>query len=349
MSKVLSYTFFMLFICLINPAMADTLWLKDGTQLIGEIRTITNNQLTLETKHIGSVVVDLNAIDGITSSKPLRIQSSATNPAEGLLEYRDNKQYVLDGSVSTLVSSETIATLQDPAAPPAQSVTPVPVDESNVEWSGRIEFGLNGATGNSENFTFLGKTEATRESESRLLYLYFHADYQKRNGDRTVNEFLGGTRYEWVLTDRLNAFVKLELELDEFENLDLRTTLTGGLAYTLIESDRQDLIARGGIGYQRESFDDGTTEDQAIFDLGYDYRLDIWERFRLIHKLAYLAVADNPINDFRVIVDTAGEIPLTKDEAWKIRLGMYNAYDNAPQPGVENLDTKYFLNLVYDW
>jgi len=347
MLNVISRSILMLILCFAATTYADTLWLKDGSQLVGDVTTIADHHVILETQFVGILSVDMDALQGITTARPLRFQLPDATPIEGLPEYRDNTQYLIDGSVSTVVAPEAFASLQDPAAPPI--VEPAPLAEPTADWFGRVEMGLNGATGNSENFAFLGKTEATRKTESRLLYLYFRADYQEKNGSRSANEFVGGTRYEWVLTDRLNAFVKLELERDEFENLNLRATLTGGLAYTVVDSDRQSLITRGGIGYQREDFNNGVSDDQAVFDLGYDYRLDVWKQFRLIHKLHYLAVADDPLNDFRLIADSGGEIPLTKDEAWKLRLGMHNEYNNVPQPGVEHTDTKYYLNLVYDW
>ncbi len=347
MLNVISRSILVLALCFAATARPDTLWLKDGSQLVGNVTTIADHHVILETQFVGGLSVDLDALRGITTTKPLRLVLPDTTPAEGLLEYRDDAQYLIDGSVSTVVAPEAFTSLEDPAAPPMME--PAPPVEPTADWFGRVEMGLNGATGNSENFAFLGKSEATRKTESRLLYLYFRADYQEKNGDRSANECLGGTRYEWVLTDRLNAFAKMELERDEFEDLNLRATLTGGLAYTVVDSDRQTLITRGGIGYQREDFNNGVSDDRAVLDLGYDYRLDIWNQFRLIHKLHYLAAADDPLNDFRLIADTGGEIPLTKDEAWKLRLGMHNEYNNVPQPGVEHTDTKYYLNLVYDW
>ena len=58
---------------------------------------------------------------------------------------------------------------------------------------------------------------------------------------------------------------------------------------------------------------------------------------------------EDPAEDYRVVARTGAEVPIGNKEAWKLRMGVTNEYDNDPQPGVDHLDTKYTLNLVYDW
>jgi hypothetical protein len=93
--------------------------------------------------------------------------------------------------------------------------------------------------------------------------------------------------------------------------------------------------------------DDGREVD-AVMDLGYDYQIDIREYFRLIHDTTFFSPLDEP-DDYRLIVNTAGEMPLGKDSPWRITLGMRNEYDNAPPPDVDHFDTWYYLTLGYAW
>ena len=54
------------------------------------------------------------------------------------------------------------------------------------------------------------------------------------------------------------------------------------------------------------------------------------------------------MSDHRLAVENAGEIPLTDEEDWKLRLGVRNQYDSMPVGGAERLDTYYFANIVWD-
>lgn len=42
-------------------------------------------------------------------------------------------------------------------------------------------------------------------------------------------------------------------------------------------------------------------------------------------------------------------MPIGNTESWKLRLNLRNQYDSQPRPGIEELDTVYSLNLVYDF
>lgn len=233
-----------------------------------------------------------------------------------------------------------------PAPPPPPP--PPPPAPPKKEWTARVEAGLDGKTGNTERVAFHGRAEANQDLGDERLKLYFGGAYSKENGVRSTNEIIGGALKEWDLTDRLFAFGRLELEYDEFENLDLRATVTGGLGYFLIREDDQELKVRGGIGYQHQKFDDGSKTDDVIGELGVDYRKEITPWLLFTHSTTWYPTIDDPIEDWRGVSETAGEIPLA-DNAWKLRLGVRFEYDNEPEDDVERLDTTYFANLVWEW
>lgn len=224
----------------------------------------------------------------------------------------------------------------------------VPEEEPAASWTGRAELGLDGQTGNSERLSFKGLIRSKRKTEFTRLSLYLRGQFEETGGERSKNEIIGGTKYERDLNERTFAFLHLELESDEFEDLDLRTTFTAGLGYFVIRKETHELKVRGGPSYQHEELDDGSTTDNLLAELGYDYRLDINERVRLTSTLSYYFNATD-VDDWRLTAENAAEIPLSTDTAWKLRLGVRNEYDALPQPGIERLDTSYFTTLTYDW
>lgn len=217
-----------------------------------------------------------------------------------------------------------------------------------TSWTGRAEFGLDGETGNSERLNVKGLIRTKRETDFARLTLYVRGHFEESGGERSTNEIIGGTKFERDLSERTFAFVHWELESDEFEDLDLRSTLTGGLGYFVVRAERQELKVRGGPSYQHEELDDGSSTDSILVQLGYDYRLDLNERIRLTSTLSYFFNATDT-DDWRLTAENAAEIPISMDAAWKIRLGIRNEYDALPQPGIERLDTSYFTSLTFDW
>ena len=103
---------------------------------------------------------------------------------------------------------------------------------------------------------------------------------------------------------------------------------------------------RAGIGYRHESYANGDTSDEAVLDLGLDYRLDIAPWVQFTNSTTY-----NPdfeeFDDYRLDCDTAWLFPL-KSNIFKLNAGMPNEYNSRPQRGLGRLDNTYYANLLLE-
>ena len=84
-------------------------------------------------------------------------------------------------------------------------------------------------------------------------------EYAENNDVRDTAEVKGGAYYEYLFSKRWFAYGAMDLEYDEFENLDLRFSTTVGVGYYWLKEPDHELKTRGGIGYLHESFMDGFT------------------------------------------------------------------------------------------
>ncbi|HIA48312.1 MAG TPA: DUF481 domain-containing protein [Candidatus Hydrogenedentes bacterium] len=320
---------------------SDEVRLKDGSLLVGTVIRIQDENLLLQTEHAGKVTINMSGVTGITTEKTQGIVVNESEPRFGTLKFKDGEQVLLEGeSDSTTVAPADLILLW-----PEDKKMPKPAQL----WSARVELGINGSDGNSERFSFTGRSNATRKTDADMLLLYLQGYYAEDNGIRSHNEFKLGGRYEWKVAPKWSAYVRTEFEEDEFEQLDLRSTLVLGMSYRVLDGTLQTLSTRLGIGYLREDFETAPSEEETIVDLGYDYMLKIRQWAKLVHNLTYYAGLDDPTEEFRIVVDTAAEVPLTVSQQWKLRVGVKHEYDDEPLPVVENLDTTYYLNLAYDW
>lgn len=341
MPKTMLLLFILLFASFSMSAVADEVHLDDGSILFGKILLLQEGKLILETKHAGKITVKMSGVSGITSENALGIALEDYSPQSGTLEYRDGTQ-LFQGAES---GEQTI----DPPTLRLMWPEGTKMPKPAREWRGRLELGINGTSGNSDRFSAQGRTEARRVTDINKLLLYIQANYSENNGVRSQNESKIGGRYESEVSPRWSWYTRAEVEQDEFEEIDLRSTIVLGMSYSILEEQNQTLAARLGLGYQRESFEDNPTEENMILDFGYDYMLQVRDWARLTQDLTYYSGIDQPTEELRLVVNTAAEVPLTPGQQWKLRLGVTHEFDDQPVEGVENLDTTYFLNLVYDW
>jgi putative salt-induced outer membrane protein YdiY len=368
-----------------SPA-ADEVYLTDGSRLVGRIERLSGGELVLTTDFAGQLKIDAAKIRGLTATRrfnlmlkdgsrtsgiptfdPAAGQQRLTATAFGDVQVAGDQLVAAwaegagepdevgltpeqDQRVAELKAKQQ-SELEKVAAEHARQVHEVkhpPPPGPHERWTARIEIGLTGKTGNIERAAFRGRAQALRETDLDRLLMYIEGNYARDDGRETSNEIFGGARWERDLTDRWFVFLKTELERDEFELLDLRATVTGGAGYFFIRESTHELKGRLGAGIQHESFQDGTSNNDVILEAGYDYRLDILQWLRFTHSLTYYPVVDDPLHNYRLLMETAGEIPLGEG-IWKLRTGMRNDYNAMPRPGIERLDTAYFLNLVAEW
>ncbi len=322
------------------PTLADEVHLLDGSLVRGTVTVIKEGVAVVKTGFAGDLRIPLDKITGITTDADQTLTLKGGGAYTGRLQYVDGHQQVLQEGTPAVVE---ISALAEAVPVPPSGTTKPP-----ASWIGRAELGLKGNSGNTERFDVHGLLSTTRTDVLGRLTLSLRGQYEESSSVRTRSEILAGLRYERDLSPRLFAFTRLELEYDEFENLDLRSTLAGGLGYFLLRNPGQDLKVRLGAAYQHEEFGDGTSEDKPLAEAGYDYRLDLRRWLRYTSTLTYF-VDPGDTGYWRLEAENAADVPLSNVSGWKLRLGVRNEYDAQPLPGIEYLDTSYYLSLVYAW
>lgn len=365
-------------------AAGDEVHLNDGSRLMGTISEWSDGQVVIDASFAEGVTIPAERVALVATDEKRSVTLDSGDRLVGRLAIVDGGQRIVDTAVGAVeIDTASIAAITSPqrAAPQAETrreelqeqVTELKEQhEQQVQslkseheqelaearqqspalgdlWSGRIEFGLDGQSGNTDRLNIRGRAEARRTTDAERLLLFIEGRHATEEGDKTANELFGGARLDVDFAERWFAFGKTRLEFDEFEDLDLRVTTTGGVGRFLIRREAHELSVRAGAGFEHESFQDGTSTTEPVGEAGYDYRLDLDRNVRLTHSLTYHPTFTDPTSDFRVTVDTGLEFPIGDSEAWRFRAGLRNEFDNMPQPGVDQLDNLFFINLGYNW
>ena len=347
---------------------ADELVLRDGSRLVGTLVQMDADGLKLETGFAGTIAIDRAALLGISAQRPMTVTVAAGQRATGQLQHSAQSGQRLLGTAFGDLAIQLDRVQQIHPADAAGSQPPAWAAEAEVahkqhaeevarlqrelekvrpDWQIQLEWGMDGQTGNTERTAFRGRAQANRTTDEDRLTIYGQGRYARESRRRRANEIIGGLDLEVDVSNRWFTFGRLGLEFDEFENLDVRSTVSAGMGYFFMRRGNAEFIkGRAGLGFQHESFDDGARADEAIGEFGFDYRRHLAPWLLLTHSMTYYPTFGG-LADYRAVVETAGTVPLGTDLAWKLKLGLRNEYDAIPRPDVDRLDTSYFVNMVY--
>jgi len=212
-----------------------------------------------------------------------------------------------------------------------------------ADWTGKGELGGSFASGNSENEA-VNATLELKGAYGKWAHTFgFAGNYGNDGEDTTAQrwELRGQTQYEF--SDRAYGFGAARYEDDRFSAYDYQASLSGGLGYKIIDSDRTKFWVQGGPGYRyAELRDTGESEDGLIFrgDLGFDHQLT--ETTKIVERFLVEAGSDNTYlqNDIGLEVSINGALAL--------RLGYQVRHNTDVEPGTEKTDTLTTIGLIYE-
>ena len=341
--------------CLVwaTPGRADEIHTADGSKLVGTIKLWTADKLVIETKIAGTLEIARAEIVAVASDTPVTVEFESGDRLVGTMAVSPDLKTT---TVSTALGDMEVPSEQVVAVWPegAESPEVIAMREEveatkkalEADWTVTVEGSAVMKEGNTDRLDARGRFDAKRKTAEDLLHFYLQALYGEENDNRSQNEYIGGTRYRNDITHRWYWYARSELEYDEFEDLDLRATVTGGTGYFWIKKPEHELATSIGAGYRHETYSDDRSEDSAILDLGLDYRLDIADWAQFTHSTVYSPDVEE-FNDYRITADTALVFPF-KDDRWKWKMGIRNEYNSNPQPGLDRLDNTYYTSLVLE-
>lgn len=336
---------------------ADTVTLSDGSRVIGTVERLGEGKLILKTEFAGTLEIDATIVTSISTDSKVNIGMTTGDRLVGPIRWQPSQK---TATINTAMGKVPVQVNDIAAVWPEGAKSPeqlaieaqVALEKKELEarigkWSFTLEAGILSKEGNKELVEARGRMELKRKSSIDLLKFYVAGDYGEQNNVRSTAEARGGGYYEYNFTERWFAYTGVEFEYDEFEMLDLRATLTLGGGYYWIREEAQELKTRVGTGYRHESFFSGVTVDDALLDLGLDYRIDIKPWLTFTHATSYQpSVGD--FADYRLVFDNALVFPIGDSDMWKFKVGALFEYDNLPAPGVEQLDKTFYGNVVME-
>jgi len=321
------------------PGRADVVTTVDGSHLIGKVEKITAKSVVLATAYAGKITVAMDQVSTLATDGPIttRLDDQTTVTGTTTIDEMDTIQVTGEGISTTASMDRLLASWLPDATPPPES------GYDPRRWVYSIGADVTGKTGNSDerSIRVVGDMAlVTRQDELRI-----HGSYQtaEQESVETSDETIVGASYTAYMYDPWGWYVRGEVERDQFEDIDLRTTLAGGLSYRPINTETRTLKFFTGLGFRHESFESGEDESTPALDFGLNHRWVMKPWLSMTNALTYTPSTDD-FSDYLFVHDSGIEMPVGGGR-WLLRLGVRNDYKSEPAPDREELDTTYYSRL----
>lgn len=325
----------------------DTVTLKDGSVIHGEVVEMSNGELHVKTVFgVGDIVkVKWADVANLTINHPLPFHLKEGTVLVGTVQAGEGETVLL--KAEPMEGSLTV---------PLNSVTSInPLAQPSVVYQGAFTAGLSGQSGNTKLRNGSMLLDFTGRSEKLRLTIVGRYVYGENAGQVIARNSRGTIKLDFFITKRVYWFASSYFEQDTFQDLKLRTALSTGPGYQFIDKgdfsnpyfkDMQ-LDAEFGLSYFNEDFK--LQSDQAS------------TRSRFSAKLNWPILDDKIViyffNEFFRSLEDAKDYYLTADQGirFKIFKGFTMAfqytlrYNNNPPPGVATTDNLYLLTLGYSF
>ncbi|MBZ5663206.1 MAG: DUF481 domain-containing protein [Acidobacteriia bacterium] len=353
------------------PALADQVVLKNGDRLTGSITKSDGKALVIKTDYAGDVTVKFDAIQTITSAGDLNVSLGGKTVVGPVTTSGDNVVVATKAAGPVEAPKSSVTMLRSPAEQAAyeKSLHPGLMEG----WNGGLNLGFAVTRGNSATKNLNIGFNAMRKGFRDKLTLYTNSIYATNdlpgvNPHTTANSIGGGARYDHDFSPRVFGFVNGDFFSNSLQELNLRSTLGGGIGLHAIKTAATTLDLLAGLNYTHESYSaftaaDGTpvpaiTHTQAGLTLGdaFTHKVgkstDITQTFFFYPGLTNTRVenADGTFKDVRGYRGTFNFGTVTKLNKW---LGWQNSfadiYVSDPPIGTKKNDLQLATGLNFSF
>lgn len=224
-----------------NAALADKVVLDNGDTLSGTVVKLQGGKLTLKTDYAGAVEIEAGKVKSIVTDEPVEVHTTSGEILKGKLKVVEPGKLTVEPSPereATAVDMKTVAAIN----PPPQGV-----------WTGSVTVGGNVQSGNTDRASASLAAGAERKTDRDRFSLGFIYNYGKENDQLTVRNTYASGKYDYFFTKKLYGYLALELLNDQFQDIDLRTTVGPGIGYQIWDDPIKPLAFEGASRTSRKT------------------------------------------------------------------------------------------------
>ena len=320
------------------PALGDEIELANGDRISGQILSMEQGELRIETPYAGTIAVQWDQVDTLSTEDPVQVVLSDETSLKGSTQSAEaGKMKLTMGRIVETVSFDLAE---------VQAINPKPEDKKAVKLSGRVNVGLSSSSGNTETESYHVDGEIVARTEKNRYTAGIEYNREEDEDELTTKNYLGYAKYDHFLTQKWYAYANTLFEKDEFKELRLRSTIGTGMGYQFFESELTNLYLESGLSFVNEDLEVGEDQDTLAgrWAVSFDRYLfnELVQLFHFHEGYQGIEETDNLFIRSR----TGLRFPLS--ERFRATFQYNYDWDNNPAPGEESEDSKYIFTLGYE-
>ena len=336
-------------------AEAETLILSNGEQLDGSAKGVLDGRLMWLMLSGEQKEIPFDAIQQIDYSAT--DESNEVEQADLVIDTTESKKEAADSPEDKKVDNAVVTAdgIQD-----VDDKVDLTIYEHMEEvwhntcdnvchWTKRVELGARFLDGNSnDDFINIGMLFEHRAGR-RFTEIDGNGQWGRSEGIKNTNRWNlnSTTDFDKDAEGKWIYFVSTKNRYDEFENLDYRGTLSGGLGYRFYNEPERRLIVRVGPAVTYEIFNNPrVTRTTADIFAELEIRWPVSDRAHFENKTTIFPSVDS-LDVFRLTMDTGLLIKIDEAEKWLLKLGLLYNYNSQPNMGRQKADYTTSVSLVY--
>lgn len=322
---------------------ADTVTLKNGDKLTGEIVQLEGGKLTFKTAALGTVKISTSEIASLDAETDMSVKVKGQDARIGRLLGQNNATSLAGKDPLNAIAADQFDTIDTLASLRAA------ISNKGQQFGGGIDIGISNSSGNTSAESFFVRGIATLSEVKVGGYvdpLAIKGDYlyKTENDGLTARRGQLQGRYDSLFLEKTSVFFLERVSFDEFSDLDLRVEEQLGLSQKFVTKPSYSLS--GDLGLTRiDSFFE-TTPSEGDFGIVIGGHLG----WRVIGSLYFTEDIEfkpqfQKFSNYLLKAETGLSTRLS--DHWKIALIHKFDYDNQPPAGTQGTDKSLILTFGY--
>lgn len=208
-------------------------------------------------------------------------------------------------------------------------------------WKGEGQIGASQSSGNTKSAGLSAGIALARKGIDWTHKMRAQADYQRTNGQTSVERYLAELEPQYRINERTFAYGLGRWEHDRILGYDTRWNLSGGFGYKVVDSKKMTLSLKGGPAFRQTDFVNGGEDTELTALAGVDFGWQISPTLRLTQ------VASTIIGEANGSTSSQTALNAKLTGALSARVAYSAQIDTSPPPGIESVDTQTRFTLVY--
>jgi len=330
-------------IVLVCPSVfADQITLKNGDRLTGDIIKSDEKALVIKSEFAGEVTVQWAAVDTISSTQTLHVGLKDGQTIVGTATPNDGKVQVQTreaGPVLTTKDAIVVIRSDKEQASYDAGLDRLRHPHLTDYWGGFLDAGLSTTKGNSDTLSFVLGGKAVRAAPSDKITVYANSIFAKNSTTgtsvTTAHAITGGIRGDLNLKPRLFVFGFTDFEFDQFQKLDLRNVVGGGVGYHVVKTQHTVFDVFGGGAYDQAFYSTGVSLRSGEVLVGEELSYQISSRSSLSERLQFFPNLSYT-GEYRATFDSTVTTRINNWLNWQA--SFIDRYVSNPIPGIKKND-----------